>query len=97
MKSIIVGNENDAGNNFLHILIITVKYAIWFVNTRAGSDNAARKIFKMPRRGLFKLSDNENILTCEVNTIVNEIQVNKNSERRFALTIQVHELVKDNN
>lgn len=54
----------------------------------------------MLSRGLCKMLDNENILTCEVNSVLiklNERQVNKNSEPRFALTIEneVHELVSN--
>jgi hypothetical protein len=36
----------------------------------------------------FKMSGNENILTCEVNSILNESQVNKNVNKVIILVIK---------
>ena len=44
----------------------------------------------MPSRGFFKMSDNENISACEVRNsrTLNEKDVNKKNEQRFALTTE---------
>ena len=53
----------------------------------------------MPSRGFFKLLDNENISACKVsnNRTLNERNVNKINEQRFALTTktQLNELVSN--
>ena len=56
-----------------------MKHAIWLVSRRAGWDNCARNARNAASRGIFKMSGN---FTPEV---VNERQVNENSEERFAL------------